>query len=42
MRLSLRLMAEHAGFNDVEVRFLHEDHRGRAQDVAIWARRAAT
>jgi O-antigen chain-terminating methyltransferase len=39
---TLRLMAEHAGFADVEVRFLHEDHRGRAQDVAIWARRAAT
>ena len=39
---TLRLMAEHAGFADVQVRFLHEDHRGRAQDVAIWARRAAT
>ena len=25
----------------VEVRFLHEDHRGRAQDVAIWAVKAA-
>lgn len=35
---TLRLMAEHAGFDRVEVRFLHEDHRGRAQDVAIWAR----
>jgi SAM-dependent methyltransferase len=34
---TLRLMAEHAGFAEVEVRFLHEDHRGRAQDVAIWA-----
>jgi SAM-dependent methyltransferase len=39
---TLRLMAEHAGFERVEVRFLHEDHRGRAQDVAIWAVRAAT
>jgi SAM-dependent methyltransferase len=39
---TLRLMAEHAGFGSVEVRFLHEDHRGNAQDVAIWARRAAT
>jgi SAM-dependent methyltransferase len=39
---TLRLMAEHAGFVDVEVRFLHEDHRGRAQDVVIWAIRAAT
>jgi O-antigen chain-terminating methyltransferase len=35
---TLRLMAEHAGFERVEVRFLHEDERGRAQDVAIWAR----
>ena len=34
---TLRLMAEHAGFADVRIRFLHEDHRGRAQDVAIWA-----
>jgi O-antigen chain-terminating methyltransferase len=34
---TLRLMAEHAGFEEVQVRFLHEDHRGRAQDVAIWA-----
>jgi SAM-dependent methyltransferase len=39
---TLRLMAEHAGFERVEVRFLHQDHRGRAQDVAIWAVRAAT
>ena len=38
---TLRLMAEHAGFDSVDVRFLHEDHRGNAQDVAIWARRAA-
>jgi O-antigen chain-terminating methyltransferase len=37
---TLRLMAEHAGFPRVEVRFLHEDHRGRAQDVAIWAVKA--
>jgi SAM-dependent methyltransferase len=39
---TLRLMAEHAGFDEVEVRFLHEDHRGRAQDVTIWAVKAAT
>jgi SAM-dependent methyltransferase len=39
---TLKLMAEHAGFEEVEVRFLHEDHRGRAQDVAIWAVKAAT
>ena len=39
---TLRLMAEHAGFREVEVRFLHEDHRGRAQDVAIWAVKAAS
>jgi len=38
----LKLMAEHAGFEKVEVRFLHEDHRGRAQDVAIWAVKAAS
>jgi SAM-dependent methyltransferase len=39
---TLKLMAEHAGFENVEVRFVHEDHRGRAQDVAIWAVKAAT
>jgi SAM-dependent methyltransferase len=39
---TLRLMAEHAGFGEIEVRFLHGDHRGRAQDVAIWAVRTAT
>ena len=39
---TLKLMAEHAGFQKVEVRFLHEDHRGRAQDVAIWAVKAAS
>lgn len=38
---TLKLMAEHAGFAKVEVRFVHEDHRGRAQDVAIWAVKAA-
>lgn len=37
---TLKLMAEHAGFAKVEVRFVHEDHRGRAQDVAIWAVKA--
>jgi SAM-dependent methyltransferase len=39
---TLKPMAEHAGFQKVEVRFLHEDHRGRAQDVAIWAVKAAS
>jgi SAM-dependent methyltransferase len=39
---TLKLMAEHAGFEKVEVRFLHEDHRGRAQDVAIWTVKAAS
>jgi SAM-dependent methyltransferase len=39
---TLRLMAEHAGFVKVEVRFVHGDHRGRAQDVAIWAVKGAT
>ena len=38
---TLRLMAQHAGFEQVDVRFLHEDHRGRAQDVTIWAVKAA-
>jgi SAM-dependent methyltransferase len=38
---TLRLMAQHAGFERVDVRFLHEDHRGRAQDVTIWAVKAA-
>jgi O-antigen chain-terminating methyltransferase len=38
---TLRLMAEHAGFEEVQVRFLHGDHRGRAQDVAIWAVKAS-
>jgi hypothetical protein len=32
-------MAEHAGFQDVEIAFLNEDHRGSAQDFAIWARK---
>lgn len=39
---TLKLMAEHAGFETVEVRFVSPDHRGRAQDVAIWAVKAAT
>jgi SAM-dependent methyltransferase len=37
---TLRLMAEHVGFTDVQVRFENEDARGSAQDVAIWARKA--
>jgi len=32
-----RLMAEHAGFATVEVVFINEDHRGNAQDFALWA-----
>ena len=36
---TLRLMAEHAGFERVEVVFLNEDHRGSAQDFAIWAQK---
>jgi SAM-dependent methyltransferase len=39
---TLKLMAEHAGFDGVEVRFLHEDHRGRAQDFTIWAVKPAS
>lgn len=35
---TLRLLAEHAGFVDVEVRFEHPDAHGAAEDVAIWAR----
>jgi SAM-dependent methyltransferase len=37
---TLRLMAEHAGFQSVEVVFLNDDHRGSAQDFAIWAHKA--
>ena len=37
---TLRLMAEHVGFSDVEVRFENDDATGAAQDVAIWARKA--
>ena len=33
---TLRLMAEHAGFADVQVVFLNPDQRGNAQDFAIW------
>jgi SAM-dependent methyltransferase len=32
-----RLMAEHAGFARIEVVFVNEDHRGNAQDFALWA-----
>ena len=34
---TLRLMAEHVGFADVQVLFLNPDQRGNAQDFAIWA-----
>ncbi|MGH7540784.1 MAG: class I SAM-dependent methyltransferase [Gemmatimonadota bacterium] len=37
---TLRLMAEHVGFTDVQVRFENEDPRGSAEDVAIWAHRS--
>ena len=37
---TLRLMAEHAGFADVEVVFMNPDHRGNAQDFAVWAHKA--
>jgi cyclopropane fatty-acyl-phospholipid synthase-like methyltransferase len=36
---TLRLLAEHAGFVDVEIRFEHPDAHGAAEDVAIWARK---
>jgi cyclopropane fatty-acyl-phospholipid synthase-like methyltransferase len=36
---TLRLLADHAGFVDVEIRFEHPDAHGAAEDVAIWARR---
>jgi cyclopropane fatty-acyl-phospholipid synthase-like methyltransferase len=35
---TLRLLAEHTGFVDVEIRFEHPDARGAAEDVAIVAR----
>ena len=34
---TLGLMAEHAGFVDVQVVFLNPDQRGNAQDFAVWA-----
>lgn len=34
---TLRLMAEHAGFDDAQVVFLNPDQRGNAQDFAVWA-----
>jgi SAM-dependent methyltransferase len=37
---TLRLMAEHAGFTDVQVLFLNPDQRGNAQDFAIWGVKA--
>ncbi|MBI3648724.1 MAG: methyltransferase domain-containing protein [Actinobacteria bacterium] len=38
---TLRLMAEHAGFDRVEVRFVNSDQTGAALDFAIWAVTAA-
>lgn len=34
---TLRLMAEQAGFGKTEVLFINQDHRGNAQDFALWA-----
>jgi SAM-dependent methyltransferase len=36
---TLRMMAEHVGFSDVQVRFENEDPGGAAEDVTIWARK---
>jgi cyclopropane fatty-acyl-phospholipid synthase-like methyltransferase len=36
---TLRLLAEHAGFVDVEIRFEHPDAHGAAEDVAIVGRK---
>jgi SAM-dependent methyltransferase len=36
---TLRLLAEHAGFVDVEIRFEHPDVHGAAEDVAVVARK---
>jgi SAM-dependent methyltransferase len=38
---TLTLMAEHAGFDRVEVIFMNPDERGNPQDFAVWARKAA-
>ena len=38
---TLTLMAEHAGFERVEVIFMNPDERGNPQDFAVWARKAA-
>ncbi|HEY6566901.1 MAG TPA: methyltransferase domain-containing protein [Actinomycetota bacterium] len=39
---TLSLMAEHVGFDEVEVVFMNPDERGNAQDFAIWARKAGS
>jgi SAM-dependent methyltransferase len=38
---TLTLMAEHAGFDRVEVIYMNPDARGNPQDFAVWARKAA-
>lgn len=38
---TLSLMAEHAGFAEVEIVFCNPDGRGNAQDFAIWATKAS-
>lgn len=35
---TLKLMAEYSGFDRAEVDFINPDHRGNAQDFALWAR----
>jgi O-antigen chain-terminating methyltransferase len=37
---TLAMMARHAGFAEVDVVYLNADHRGNAQDFAVWARKA--
>jgi SAM-dependent methyltransferase len=34
---TLKMMARHAGFSQVDIVYLNQDHRGNAQDFAVWA-----
>jgi Cyclopropane fatty acid synthase and related methyltransferases len=36
---TLKMMARHAGFSQVDIVYLNPDHRGNAQDFAVWARK---
>ena len=36
---TLKMMALHAGFAQVDIAYLNPDHRGNAQDFAVWARK---